>query len=69
MKAGHRVPVLRPDIVQTILKGAANKDELTKKLLGKPPSLCITILLDHSGMVKKMSFWIFLNYFILFEEN
>ena len=43
MKAGHSVPVLRPDIVQTVLKGAANKDELTKKLLGKPPRLCMTI--------------------------
>ena len=43
MKAGHSVPVLRPDIVQSILRGAANKDELTKKLLGKPPRLCMTI--------------------------
>ena len=43
MKAGHSVPVLRPDIVQTILRGAAHKDELTKKLLGKPPRLCMTI--------------------------
>ena len=43
MKDGHSVPVLRPDIVQSILRGAANKDELTKKLLGKPPRLCMTI--------------------------
>ena len=43
MKAGHNVPVLRPDIVQAVLTGGANRDELAKKLLNKPPRLAMTM--------------------------
>ena len=68
MRAGHSVPVLRPDVVQAVLTGAANKNEITKKLMGKPPRLAMTItmmellkwLLTHGDMAleKKRRIWL-----------
>ena len=43
LKAGFMVPALRPDIVQTVLAGAANRDGLLARLKNKAPRLAVTL--------------------------
>ena len=43
LKEGHVVPALRPDIVSAVLTGAAQMDEIKRKLLNKPTRMAMTL--------------------------
>ena len=43
LKHGYAVPALRPDIMRAVLDGAAQQDELQRKLKGKVPRMAVTI--------------------------
>ena len=43
IKAGHNVPVLRPDIVQSVLTGLEQKENVEKRLKGKADRMAVTV--------------------------